>query len=98
MLFLYCLQPEALIMTNGSTSFFGNNDQVISYHFWSNKESFPFPINADSAVKALVIFYHIVNLALGGFLRSKIMLYLKSVSLKDNLINILIWNDQGIVL
>jgi len=57
-------------------------------------ESLPFPLNADLSTKVLFTIYLISNLLLGGMLRSKILAFTKSLSIRENPINLFIWYDQ----
>lgn len=57
-------------------------------------EELPFPLNTDYSVRISICAYLLITLVLGLILRFKIFVYLGSVDLKQNKINLLIFFDQ----
>jgi len=60
----------------------------------SKADSLPFPLNAEFPTTVLMTLYLSLNLIFGCMLRAKILLYAKSLNIKDNPINVFIWYDQ----
>jgi hypothetical protein len=57
-------------------------------------DSLPFPLNAEPSTTKAITVYLSVNLFLGCLLRSKILKYTMSLSIKESPINLFIWYDQ----
>jgi hypothetical protein len=78
------------------TFFIHNNDESFAAKLkpFSFADSLPFPLNAHFRAKLIILGYLICNFTLGCVLRVKIWKYIKSVDIKKNPINYLMWNDQ----
>ncbi len=63
-------------------------------------DSLPFPLNAETNTIILMTIYLSLNLLFGSLLRFKILRYTKSLSVRENPINLFIWYDQltGVVM
>jgi len=59
----------------------------------SKADSLPFPLNAEFPTTVLMTLYLSLNLIFGCMLRAKILLYAKSLNIKDNPINVFIWSQ-----
>jgi hypothetical protein len=57
-------------------------------------DSLPFPLNCETTTIILITVYLSLNLLFGSLLRFKILMYAKSLSVKENPINLFIWYDQ----
>jgi len=68
-----------------STSFFKPYEEV---------DSLPFPLNAEASKTIAITLYLSIDLLLGCLLRSKVLRYASSLSIKDSPINLFIWYDQ----
>jgi hypothetical protein len=62
------------------------------------KDRLPYPLNAEPSTIWSITQYLTINLLLGGILRSKILKFAKSLSIKENPINLFIWYDQVSIL
>ncbi len=57
-------------------------------------ESLPFPLNAETNTIILMTIFLSLNLLFGSLLGFKILKYAKSLSVRENPINLFIWYDQ----
>jgi len=75
---------------------FINNQSSASsvYQPYSPADGLPFPLNVDFTTRLLVSLYLSLNLLFGSVLRSKILKYTMSLSIRENPINLFIWYDQ----
>jgi len=56
--------------------------------------SAPFPLNTEPTVRLFVVLYLLVILISGCSLRHKILRFTSTLSVKDNPLNIFVWQDQ----
>jgi hypothetical protein len=74
--------------------FINNQSSASVYQPYSPADGLPFPLNVDFKTRLLVSLYLSLNLLFGSVLRSKILKYTMSLSIRENPINLFIWYDQ----
>ena len=79
---------QFFFFANESYSWSGNFEPLTEH------ESLPFPLNVEISTKIGISLYLILTFVIGCCLRSKILFFTYTQSIKENPINLFIWFDQ----
>lgn len=71
-----------------------NRSSVGIFETMPSDKSLPFPLNTGLVPRMVITLYLALSLLFGGVLRSEILRFIKSLSIRENPINLFTWYDQ----